>query len=59
MEYLQNLPELLEAILAIIGGAKVCFRVFDPQNKFKGDDKIFAIVEVPLKKAKSFLPKKK
>lgn len=58
MEYLKDLPEIIEAILAIIGGIKVIMRYADPKNKIKVDDKIFAVIEVPLAKAFSFLRKK-
>lgn len=48
-------PEVVEAILAIIGGMKVLARY----TKWKWDDKLFDQAENVAKKAKEVLPKRK
>ena len=59
MEILEHLPEILEALLACIGGLKILSRY----TPWKWDDKAFDKAEKPVKwaadKAKEYLPKKK
>ena len=55
MEWLSNVPEILEAVLAAIGALKILSRY----TPWKWDDKLFGAAEAPLKKVAKFFPKKK
>jgi len=50
MGFLSDLPEILEAVLAILGGLKLISRY----TPWKWDDKIFEAAEAPAKKAFEF-----
>ena len=55
LEVLNAVPEVLGAILMILGGLKL----FARYTKTEADDKILAAVEKPLKLLKEALSKKK
>jgi len=59
MEFLSNVPEIMEAMLAVLGGMRILSRY----TPWKWDDKMFEAAEKPVKKVaevvKQLIPPKK